>query len=429
MFRPNDQDPVWSLSSDAQKSYPSLWDDLRCDVAIIGAGYTGLSAALRLAEAGKSVVVLEAVHVGRGGSGRNAGMVNSGLWLDPDDVAATVGPKVGKRLNSALACGPDRVFDLIAKHRIQCAVQRAGSIQLAYSETDVEKLQRRNGQMSKLGCDVHMVHGDACSDVVGTHRYQTGLIDKRAGSINPLAYCRGLAQAAEQAGALVFEDTRVTGLQRASDVWCCETERSKVTADTVVIATNALTAKRDFPRIPAPIIPVPFFQFATDPLDADGEAVLPQGHCAWDTRDVAFCFRKDSENRLVMGSVGSLNGIRMALARRWLSAETRWLFPKLGQVGWQLSWTGTIGFTANHVPSYFQPAPNLIAPSGYNGRGIAPGTVFGTNIADYLISGSKDALLLPLKAPVGHVLPRQKAQMMDWGAAAKRVFRTWKLAT
>ncbi len=426
MLKARDNTPVWEQGGQAPPGFPSLQGDMRCDVAIVGAGYTGLSAALRLAEAGKRVAVLESHHIGRGGSGRNAGMVNSGLWLDPEDVIDALDPQEGTRLNAALSKGPSVVFDLIEKHKIECAAQRSGSIQLAYSDDDATKLKQRCAQMESLGGDVQILSGNDCAAVTGTPRYEVGLVDRNAGCINPLAYCRGLSRTASQAGAAIFENSKVISLKRSSDSWHCRTGSGTLAADWVLLATNALTAEGQFQIHPQPVIPVPFFQLVSEPLGSAAEVILPRGHCAWDTRDVAFCFRKIEGDRLVMGSVGSLDGLKLGLAKAWLNAEVKNLFPTIGQAAWSSGWTGTIGFTPSHVPSFYRPAPNMIAPAGYNGRGIGPGTIFGANIADYMISGAEDDLILRFRTPDKLRFARQRAAIMDWGATAKRAFQSLK---
>ncbi|MCB2143729.1 MAG: FAD-binding oxidoreductase, partial [Rhodobacteraceae bacterium] len=200
---------LWRMTCGPALNLAPLAGDTTADVAVIGGGFTGLSAALHLAEAGARVVVLEAETVGHGGSGRNVGLVNAGLWTPPDEVEAALGSEEGAALNRALAAGPDLVFDLIARHGIECEAVRNGTLHLAHNASGLRDLQSRHAQQARRGAPVRLLDAAETARRVGTDRFPGALWDGRAGTIQPLAYAMGLARAAIAAGAVLHEASPV----------------------------------------------------------------------------------------------------------------------------------------------------------------------------------------------------------------------------
>ena len=212
---------------------------------VVGAGYTGLSAALRLAEAGCRVAVLEGAAVGFGGSGRNVGLVNAGLWLPPDDVAERLGEEHGERLLDLLGDAPRFVFDLVERHGILCEAERAGTLHCAAGPKGLRDIERRTAQWAARGAPVRLLGAAETTARTGTGAYIGSLFDARAGTVQPLAYARGLARAAIAAGARVFAESPVVGCERVASgggAWRVFTPSGSVSADWVVVATNAYTA-------------------------------------------------------------------------------------------------------------------------------------------------------------------------------------------
>ncbi|MEP5762932.1 MAG: FAD-binding oxidoreductase [Litoreibacter sp.] len=413
-------DSIWQATAIPPLQTETLNSDKSCDVAVIGAGYTGLSAALHLAKAGKSVVVLEQNHVGYGGSGRNTGMVNSGIWVDPDEVISTIGMIAGTRLNQALAHSNVTVFDIIKRHGIPCHATQNGSINLAFKGEDEAKLQNRCQQMLDLGCNTRFVSAIEAKILTGADGFYGGLIDENAGTINPLSYVRGLAKTAVDAGAMLFENQNVSMPTREGERWHVSTNGNTISAAFVIVATNAYT-NRLFPELAQMTIPMPFLHIATDPLGKYFDEVLADQKCAWDTRSTAFCFRKDPEGRLILGTIGSVSGGRSSLSRQWAHRQLKKHFPQISGVPVRKAWVGRIGYSPLHVPQYVKLGEKLIAPLGYNGRGIGPGTVFGRNLAEYFLSGfDQNILYLPLSQPKSVKLRILRAKVFDLGATGLR---------
>ena len=171
------------------------------DVAIVGAGFTGLSAAIHCAEKGISCHVIEAEHVGYGGSGRNTGLVNAAAWLPPQDVIKQLGVNAGEKFVDIFSEAPSFVFGLIRKYNIDCETTNTGTIHAAHSKTGLENLKYRKSEWDRLSAPVDLLSATETAELTGTKYFHGALVDNRAGTINPMGYCRGLARAALQNGA------------------------------------------------------------------------------------------------------------------------------------------------------------------------------------------------------------------------------------
>jgi glycine/D-amino acid oxidase-like deaminating enzyme len=369
------------------------------EVAVIGGGITGLSTALHLAEAGTAVTLVEAGEIPSGGSGRNVGLVNAGLWIPPDDICNALGEQDGERVNAILGGAPAEVFALIERHGIQCQATRSGTLHLAHNTKGERELARRAEQFQKRGAPVELIEDDVCWSKVGIRRIQRALLDRRAGTINPVAYTRGLARAAIAAGALLYARSPALGVARVGDSWRVTTPRGRVTAARLVLATNAYT-EDDWNQVRQHYFPGHFFQVASAPLpDELAGDILPERQGAWDTRKVLSSIRRDADGRLILGTLGRGDGRPRAYVRCWADRIQGHYFPQLGRIEWERTWTGRIAFTPDHTLRLFEPAPGILAATGYNGRGITTGTVVGKGFARYLTHGDDTLLPLPIRTP------------------------------
>lgn len=418
---------LWEKTAPAAPETTPLAGDLRADVAIVGAGYTGLSAALHLAEAGVSVAVLEGAEIGFGGSGRNVGLVNAGLWIMPDDMAGILGREHGERLLSALGEGPGVVFDLIRRHGIDCEAEHAGTLHCAADRAGLKELRERERQWQARGAPVRLLDAAETAARVGTRAYPGALLDERAGTVQPLAYARGLARAAIAAGARVFTASPVASCARDGGGWRVGTAGGSVAADWVVVATNAYTTA-PWPAVREEIVHLPYFNFATAPLPEDAlRRILPGREGVWDTRTVLSSMRRDRQGRLVFGSVGALRGTGTAIHRAWARRALAKLFPFLDpfldESAFESAWYGKIGMTADATPRFHRFDRNVIGFSGYNGRGISPGTVFGRCLAGLITGeiGERD-LPLPVTDPRAQSLRRLREGYYEAGAQIAHAF-------
>lgn len=388
---------LWEITAPAAPHTEALAQDCSVDVAIVGAGYAGLSAALHLAEAGRSVAVLEAVEIGYGGAGRNVGLVNAGMWVMPDALIASLGPVYGPRLLALLSQGPREVFALIARHAIACEATARGTLHCAVGSAGLRQIEDRAAQWQKHGVALEVLSAPQTTAKTGSAAYAGALLDMRAGTIQPLAYARGLAQAAMRAGARIYTQSPVTRLQSTAGGQQVITPQGMVTAGKVILATDAY-ARHVQPDTRAEQLLLPYFNFATQALpDALRAQILPEGEGAWDTKDILTSFRMDAAGRLVLGSVGALRGTGVAIHRAWAERALRRLFPQLGRVQLETGWYGQIGMTADNLPRLHRFGPDVIGSCGYNGRGIAPGTVLGRVLAEHVMGKVSEAdLPLPV---------------------------------
>ncbi|TIS35882.1 FAD-binding oxidoreductase [Mesorhizobium sp.] len=388
---------LWERTAPPPPATKNLRGNLVADVAIIGAGYTGLSTALHLAERGLDAVVIEAAEIGFGAAGRSTGLVNAGLWVMPSALKETLGPLYGDRLLNLLRDSPRTVFEIVDKHNLQCELKRAGTIHCGADKKGLAEIAERARQWQALGAPVHILDAGETRAKTGTSAFPGGLLDLRAGTIQPLAYVRGLAGAAIAAGATVFTASPVEHIGREGRHWRLATQGGTVRAKWAVLSTDTYTS-RIFPELRGEQVVLPFFHVATAPLSHRiRHTILPEGHGAWDTRTVLTAFRTDNAGRLIVGSVGALRGTGTVIHRNWARRRIRALFPQIGEIELEHEWYGRIGMTNDHLPRLHFPAENMIALTGFNGRGIAPGTVFGRELARY-ISGELrlDGMFLPV---------------------------------
>lgn len=392
---------LWEMTAPAAPATQALSGTAEADVVIVGGGYTGLSAALHLAERGTKVVLLEGKEIGFGGSGRNVGLVNAGMWTMPDELPGVLGQLYGDRLLDLLGNAPKLVFELVQKHAIECEINPVGTLHCAIGKSGLEELQQRAEQWGRRGAPVTLLDAAETARRVGTNAYAGSLLDMRAGTIQPLAYVRGLAKAAIAAGAKVYTASPVTGAERSGKRWTVKTDKGAVTADWVIVATNAYTVA-PWAEVRAELVHLPYFNFATRPLSPElQKKIVPGREGVWDTAEILSSYRYDQRGRLVFGSVGALRGTGTAIHKAWARRALKKLFPEIGEIEFEAEWYGKIGMTTDNLPRFHKLADNVIGFSGYNGRGIAPGTVFGKVLARHVAGEiSEKDLPLPVTDPV-----------------------------
>ena len=379
---------------------PPLDVDRRADVAVIGAGFTGLSTALHLAEQGADVVILEAHEPGWGASGRNGGQVNPGLKWDPDDVDKEFGPELGGKLVRLAWGASEATFNLIRRYQIECDARQGGTLRAGYLPGDADSVKRLAEQCQRRGMPVTLLDADAAREATGTSRYLAILRDASGGDVQPLDYARGLAKCAIQAGAKIYGDTPVTGLTASGNGWRVATSRGTVTADKVVIGTNGYTGDL-VPGLERSIVPVFSSIAATEPLDpAVANEIMPAGGVLYRGSRITVYFRLDKARRLLMGGRGPQRPSVDAASLKHLTNYAVRLWPGLKGVRWEHTWNGQVALTTDQYPHIHEPQEGLIACLGYNGRGVAFSTVMGAELAK-LASGKEASAIHPPVTPSG----------------------------
>lgn len=387
---------LWHATAIPFDAAPPLDDDVEIDVAIVGAGYTGLSTALHLAEAGMTVCVLDAEQPGWGGSGRNGGQVIPGLKYDPDELITRLGPEVGERVVKLAGTAANTVFDIIARYQIPCDPVRNGWIQTADSPSMLRQVEKRAQQWQQRGANVQLLNEQEVAQRIGVDGHKGGLIDYRAGSIQPLSYARGLAIAARQNGALIFGDSRVSSVQRNGDAWRVVTANGgAVSSKAVVLATNAYTDNL-WPGLRQSILAANSFIVATRPFaSADAGSILGGGEVTSSAKRLLIYIRRDAQGRLILGGRGPFNDPSAWTEWKHIERTLEHLFPRLAPFEIEYRWAGRLAVTADYLPHIHTPDKGLYIALGYNGRGIAMATTVGKGLAAHIASHGHEPLPLP----------------------------------
>ena len=387
---------LYADTASAPISTPPLDGDLSVSVAIVGGGFTGLSTALHLAEQGVDVAVLEAHEPGWGASGRNGGQVNPGLKHDPDEIEATFGPELGRRMVEMSWNAPNFVFDLIKRHQIQCEARQSGTLRAAHSEVSIRGLRASYEQGARRGMPVELFDRDAMRDATGTTRYICALMDRRGGHVQPLSYARGLARAAVQAGSKVFGDTRVLGATQSAGRWHLATSNGTVSAEKLVLATNGYTDDL-WPRLRRTIVPVYSGIIASEPIpEAIARDVLPVRSALYELGQVTVYYRMDAQNRLLIGGRCRQSSVSNPDEMQFLKRYALKLWPQLAPFKFTHGWNGQIGVTLDHYPHIHEPADGVLVCLGYNGRGVAMSTTMGPELARRVIGGRAADINMPI---------------------------------
>jgi glycine/D-amino acid oxidase-like deaminating enzyme len=389
---------LWAATAPPAPLTMPLSGSLDVDVAIVGAGYTGLAAAIALAERGRSVVVVEAVEAGFGASGRNGGQVIPGLRHLPDQLVAAYGRDRGERLYRFGASTADAAFALIDRLGLDCQAVRTGWIQAADSETALAESRERVAAWRALGAAVRLLERAAFRALVGSDAYRGGWIHEGGGQVQPLALARALARAAIARGVRLFTRSPAVSIAREGAGWRIATPTGSISAGKLLVATNALAGSL-WPGLAAAALPVWTFQIATAPIAAGHRAsILPQAQPVSDTRRVLRYFRVDGHGRVVIGGKGRMNAPRQASdfdLQQWTLAR---LFPALADHPIEYRWGGQVAVTVDRLPRLFALGPGAFAHLGCNGKGVAWCCAMGPVLADLLDGGDPERSPVPVTA-------------------------------
>ena len=398
---PEQDASLWVATATPAPECPALADPVDAEVCVIGAGYTGLSCALTLAENGTDVAVLEARGIGHGGSGRNGGQVIPGLKQDPDELLAALDRADAERMIELAGNAADRTFALIERHRIDCDARPGGWLQPAHSATALKAITRRANAWAKRGAKVELLDKAQTAGALGTPFYCGAWIDRRAGTVQPLSYVRGLARVAIAKGARVFVDSPAQSLRREGDRWLVATPQGRVRARTVVLATDAYSNGL-WPDLQRNHVGLNSVQIATDVMPPDlRKTIIPCALPVSETRKLVYYYRVNTDGRFVMGGRGNVEGNVSEHVFDSLRVVSERLFPQLKGTRWPFRWWGQVGLTLDWLPHLAEPAPGLWSGSGYSGRGVAMATVMGQVLANRVLGGtlarSDPALEFPIK--------------------------------
>jgi len=375
-------DSYYAATATAWPPHPSLKGDVTTDVCVVGAGYTGLSAAIHLAEKGYSVTLLEAERVGFGASGRNGGQLGTGQRKDQRTLEEKFGKEWAHRLWSLAEDSVATVKGLIADHNIECDLT-PGGVMAAWKAGEVDWMKEEVDHMAKeYGYEkLEFIPQKEIREQIGTTRYHAGLLDKGAAHLHPLNYALGIAKAAEAKGVKIYENTPVTKITD-TDPAKVHTKDGTVTANFVVVATNGYLKKLE-PRMARLIMPINNFIVATEPLsDNMARALIRDNVAVQDTKFVIDYYRLSADNRMLFGGGENYSSKFPRDIAAFVSKPMLRVFPQLADAKIDYAWGGTLAITMSRMPDFGRLAPNVVYAQGFSGQGINMATLAGKLLSE-----------------------------------------------
>jgi glycine/D-amino acid oxidase-like deaminating enzyme len=288
------------------------------------------------------------------------------------------------------------VFDLIERHQIQCEAHRGGTIRAAKTERNAALVRRSAEKWGARVADTVLLDRAGMQQATGTGRYVCGMLDRRGGNVNPLGYARGLARAAQQAGARIHGGSPALRIERLGNSWRVTTPGGSVISEKLALCTNGYT-DGVWPGLARSIVPVFSMIAATEPLPREiADTVMPARAVLFEVAATTVYYRMDQQGRLLMGGRSPSRETGERPQFQYLIDYTEKLFPALRGVGWSHFWNGQLAITPDHYPHFHEPAEGVLAALAYNGRGVAMATAMGTQIADRFLGAPADTLMMPI---------------------------------
>lgn len=397
------QFPPYALTAPPALATRPLQGDVRADIAIVGAGFTGLIAARELAQRGANVILIEASEIGTGGSGRNHGQCIPVFgYLDPKIL-----PQKGCDL---LRDAGQLVFDDIARGQIECEAVQRGTLAAAHSAKGLKRSRAGHAKYAALGKSGDYLSREAVAELTGTDRFMGGGVHQDGGHLNPLAYARGLARVAMEAGAIIHTNSPVTSLRRDGDRWLLGTPEGSISAASVGFATDAYPTGAVPQQFRQSSVIMYSYGLASRPLNAEQRAVvMPSGMNFGDTHRDPMFFRIDRQGRLITGGLAELRrGRNSTYTKNFMTRRLTGLYPVLAGLEWDHHWQGRLTVSSEQRPQLYELGPQLWGLSGYTGRGVPTSAVMGRVLAAALIDREEAVELWtirrPAKIPLRHLI-------------------------
>ena len=395
---------LWAAVTPAGPELPELAGEQETDVVVIGGGFTGLSTALHLRDAGLDVAVVEAMEPGWGASGRNNGQVIPTLSRpDPEDIIAKHGA-AGERFVALLRDSASILFDLTRRYNIPAEQEQTGWVQPVHSPGRIKIAERRVRQWSKFGAPVELLSRDQDRDMLGSDAWFGGFWNRSGGHINPLALSRGLAGVVVEKGARIFARSPATSIARRDGKWLVKTALGQISGKALVVATNAYSdefSKSLIPDLAREVVPVLSWQMATQPLsDNVRKTIIPGRQAMSDTHGELYFARYDARNRLVTGGAVIGPGNKAERIKARVTERLQRLWPQIGDVSFDYVWNGYVGMTTDFLPRMHRLGPDAYGWTGCNGRAVALSIALGGELAKAVHGAEERDLALPFTEPM-----------------------------
>jgi glycine/D-amino acid oxidase-like deaminating enzyme len=362
----------------------------RADVAIIGGGYTGLSAALTLARKGTGVAVLEAETIGWGASSRNGGMTLTGLKLPLKDILYKYGRETAQRLFQCSLESIEAVAQIVRDEKIECDFNRCGHLVAASKPKHYEAIVEEAGFMEEeFGYKVSPLSKAEMENELGSDAYFGGMVDEASAGLNPAKYVAGLALAAEREGAELCARARVRKIGKDAKGFRLETERGAILADKILVATSGYTGPAT-KELQQKIIPIGSYIIATEPLSAEiAHQLIPHGRMVFDSKHYLHYYRLSADRRMIFGGRAAFMPESPSTTREsasLLRGEMIRVFPQLKDVQVEYAWGGTLDFAFDSM-AHAGEMDGMYYALGYAGHGVAMATYLGQTVAKAMLQG------------------------------------------
>jgi len=398
----------YAATANPQPARPALKGAVSADICIVGAGFTGISAALHLAEQGLKVVVLEAAKVGWGASGRNGGQIVNGYSRDLETIRNRYGKDAERALGDMSLEGGAIIRERVAKYNIACDLKDGGFV-AAFSHKQMRELEEEKALWEKHGHhQLEMIDRDAMAAIVKTDRYVGGRLDKAGGHLHPLNLVLGEAVAFESLGGVIYEDTPACRIQDGARA-VVHTPHGKVEAAFVLVCGNAYLARQVTPSIHDQIMPVSTQVITTEPLPADLlKELLPADNCIEDHNYILDYYRRTSDNRLLYGGGSVYGGSDPTDIPAKILPNLHKTFPELKGVKVDYAWSGNFALTLSRIPSIGRVQGNVYYSHGDSGHGVTTTHLLGRLLAEMVAGQAKRfdsfSRLPTFPFPGGHAL-------------------------
>ena len=412
-------DSLWAAVTPPGPGLPELTGSEKADVIVIGGGFTGLSTALHLREAGVDVAIVEAMEPGWGASGRNNGQVIPTLSrVDPEGIVARHGA-AGERFVALLRDSASTLFDTIRRYKLDAEQEQAGWVQPVHSPARIKIAERRVRQWGKLGAPVELLSREKARDMLGSDAWYGGFWNRSGGHINPLALARELARTVVKEGGRIYARSPVASFQRRGDRWVVKTARGEISGRALVVATNAYSgefSRAMVPEIAREMVPVLSWQMSTQPLsDNVRRTIIPDRQAMSDTHGELYFARYDARNRLITGGAVIGPGDKAGRLKARVAERLQRLWPQIGEVKFDHVWNGYVGMTTDFLPRIHRLGPDAYGWTGCNGRAVALTIPLGNELAKAVRGVPESELALPFSTPAPlpfHGILRRLAPLM-----------------